>query len=201
MPAKLVVATHNAHKTDEIREIVGKFFDEVLDLSSFPDVPEADEYGESFEENSAIKAFGASETLQDAFILADDSGLEVDALNGAPGVYSARYAGADASDADNRARLLEELTKSGAKGKERSARFRCVLTVVKGDETFGVFDGACEGIIANEEKGDGGFGYDSLFIPEGHCETFGQLSGEVKNGMSHRGNALAQFSEWLESEQ
>lgn len=199
MRKTLVVATHNSHKTDEIREIVGCFFEEVVDLSQFPDIPEAVEDGTTFEENSAIKAFGASAHLPEAFILADDSGLEVDALDGAPGVYSARYSGENATDATNRTKLIAELAKTGAKGKQRSGRFRCVLTVVKGDEKLAVFDGSCEGILANEEKGEGGFGYDSLFIPDGYCETFGQLPAEVKNGMSHRGRALAKFSEWLES--
>lgn len=198
MPDKLVVATHNSHKTDEIREIVGHYFDEVVDLTSFPDIPPAVEDGVTFEENSAIKAFAAGQVLKDAFILADDSGLEVDALDGAPGVYSARYAGESATDADNRSKLIEELGKNGAKGKQRTGRFRCVLTVVHGTKKIGVFDGSCEGIIANENKGEGGFGYDPLFIPNGYCETFGQLASKVKNELSHRGKALEQFSAWLE---
>lgn len=197
MQSRLVVATHNSHKTEEIREIVGSFFEEILDLNDFPEIPEAVEDGTTFEENSAIKAFAASAMLPDAFILADDSGLEVDALDGAPGVYSARYGGEKATDADNRKRLMEELGKTGAKGKARSGRFRCVLTVVKADRKLAVFSGSCEGILANEEKGEGGFGYDPLFIPDGYCETFGQLASEVKHELSHRGKALALFSDWL----
>jgi len=198
MHTKLLVATHNSHKTAEIRQIVGQSFEEVLDLNDYPDIPEAIEDGTTFEENSAIKAFGASSDLkEDLYILADDSGLEVDALEGAPGVYSARYAGENATDEDNRVKLLAELSQAGAKGKARSARFRCVLTLVKGGEKLAVFGGSCEGIIANEDKGEGGFGYDSLFIPEGFCETFGQLPAETKNGLSHRANALALFVDWL----
>lgn len=201
MQSRLVVATHNSHKTEEIREIVGSFFDEIMDLNDFPDIPEAVEDGTTFEANSAIKAFGASAMLTDAFILADDSGLEVDALDGAPGVHSARYGGENASDADNRKKLLGELAKTGAKGKARSGRFRCVLTVVKGDRKLAVFSGSCEGILANEEKGEGGFGYDPLFIPDGYCETFGQLASAVKHELSHRGKALAQFAAWLSQQE
>jgi XTP/dITP diphosphohydrolase len=197
MATQLIVATHNSHKTDEIREIVGHFFESVVDLNHFPKIPEAVEDGKTFEENSAIKAFGASAFLTRAFILADDSGLEVDALGGRPGVYSARYAGEKASNAENRAKLLAELAKAGARGKKRTARFRCVLTVVEGTQKLGVFSGSCEGIIANEEKGDSGFGYDCLFIPSDYCETFGQLSAAVKNKLSHRGKALEQFVAWL----
>lgn len=200
MPKQLlIVATHNSHKTEEIREIVGEFFDAIVDLNEYPELPEPIEDGDTFEANSAIKAFSASRRLPEMIVLADDSGLEVDALGKEPGVYSARYAGENASDAENREKLIAELANTGAKGKERSGRFRCVLTLAKGDGKLGVFDGACEGIIANEEKGSGGFGYDSLFIPEGHCETFGQLSSEIKNGMSHRARALEKFLEWLKN--
>jgi len=169
-------------------------------LNLFPEIPAAVEDGKTFEENSAIKAFGASSFLPEAFILADDSGLEVDALKGEPGVYSARYAGEKATDAENRLKLLAELKKFGVKGKDRSARFRCVLTVVQADRKLGVFGGSCEGLIVNEEKGDGGFGYDSLFIPSGYCQTFGQLSVAEKNQLSHRAKALVQFLDWLKKQ-
>lgn len=197
MAKKLVVATHNTHKTDEIRQIVGRFFSEVVDLTEFPEFPEPVEDGETFEANSEIKAFSASSRLPEAMILADDSGLEVDALDGRPGVYSARFAGEQATDADNREKLVKELAGVAAKGRQRGARFRCVLTLARGDEKIAQFSGSCEGVIANQEKGEGGFGYDSLFIPEGHCETFGELSADVKNQMSHRARALKLFVEWL----
>lgn len=197
--SQLVVATHNFHKTDEIREIVGHYFASVVDLNDFPEIPKTAETGTTFEENSLIKALAASAFLSDAFILADDSGLEVDALKGEPGVFSARYAGEGASDAENRAKLLKSLAHTGAKGRERSARFRCVLTLVQAGQKNAVFHGTCEGMIAEEEKGKGGFGYDSLFMPLGYEETFGQLPARVKNELSHRGKALAQFVEWLKN--
>ena len=118
-------------------------------------------------------------------------GLEVDALGGAPGVISARYAGPRATDADNRARLLRELAGDGVRGKARSARFRCVMCVARAGAVLGTFDGAVEGVIINHERGEGGFGYDSLFVPTGYCETFAQLPAEIKNRESHRARAVA----------
>ncbi|MEZ5303743.1 MAG: RdgB/HAM1 family non-canonical purine NTP pyrophosphatase [Verrucomicrobiales bacterium] len=195
---RLIIATRNAHKTDEIRAMLGDLFDEVTDLNAFPEIPSPVEDGVSFAANARIKSESASEALGGAMVMSDDSGLEVDALGGAPGVFSARYAGEGASDADNRAKLLAALAKSGARGKARAGRFRCVLSIAKDGAEIAAFDGAVEGILANEEKGGGGFGYDPLFIPEGHCETFGQLPAEVKNGLSHRARALAQARVHLE---
>lgn len=195
---RLVVATGNAHKTEEIRAVLGDLVAEVVDLRAYPEVGEIEETGTTFEANAALKALGAAAVLgDDVWVLADDSGLEVDALDGAPGVYSARYSGEGASDAGNREKLLAELERVGARGKARGGRFRCVLVLARGGEVVGRFDGACEGVIANGEKGEGGFGYDSLFIPGGECASFGELSAEVKNGMSHRGKALAGLREWL----
>jgi XTP/dITP diphosphohydrolase len=188
-PVQLLVATKNSHKTAEIRAMLGPGW-EVTDLNAYPEVPAPEETGATFAENAAIKAIAASQLFPD-LVLADDSGLEVDALGGAPGVFSARYAGPGATDADNRARLLRELAATGARGKDRTARFRCVLALARHGQVLATFDGAVEGIIINEEKGDGGFGYDALFVPEGHCETFGQLPEKVKNGLSHRARALA----------
>jgi len=188
----LVIATHNQHKTEEIRQILGSYFSEISDLTTHPDIPPADETGTTFEENATIKALEASRVLgSEVSVLSDDSGLEVDALGGEPGVYSARYSGEGATDESNRVKLLEELAKNGARGKERSGRFRCVMVLASGGEKLAVFDGAVEGIITNEEKGEGGFGYDPIFVPDGHCETFGELSSEVKNKESHRARALA----------
>ncbi|MGB0154295.1 MAG: RdgB/HAM1 family non-canonical purine NTP pyrophosphatase [Verrucomicrobiales bacterium] len=194
---KLLVATHNAHKTVEFRAMLSDFFDDVADLTTLIDMEEPEENGSTFAENSAIKALAASIALPDAFVIADDSGLEVDALNGAPGIYSARYSGANATDATNRDKLMEELGKPEHEGKERSARFRCVITVARGGEVLAVFDGAVEGRIADSMTGEGGFGYDPLFIPEGYEDSFGVLPEEVKNGMSHRGRALEKFRAWL----
>ena len=120
--------------------------------------------------------------------------------DGAPGVYSARYAGENASDADNRVKLLQELSAVGSRGKERTARFRCCMVLAKGGEKIASFDGAVEGLIGTIEKGEGGFGYDPLFIPEGHCETFAELSSATKNSLSHRANALAKVVEYLKAQ-
>ena len=183
---RLLIATRNAHKTAEIAAILGPAW-EVTDLTAHPGVPSPEETGETFAENAAIKALAASRVF-DGWVLADDSGLEVDALAGAPGVRSARYAGPGATDADNRAKLLRAL--DGVRGKARSARFRCAIVLAQAGAAMGTFEGAVEGVIVNGERGEGGFGYDALFVPAGHCETFAQLPGAVKNQLSHRAHAL-----------
>jgi len=192
---RLLIATKNSHKAVEIRAILGGDW-EVTDLNAHPEIPAPDETGITFAENAAIKALAASKLFA-GFVLSDDSGLEVDALGGAPGVYSARYAGPAATDADNRARLLRELGADGVRGKARSARFRCAICVVRDGAVLGTFDGEVEGVIINHERGEGGFGYDPLFVPAGYCETFAQLPAEVKNRESHRARALAQAREFL----
>jgi len=192
---RLLIATKNSHKTAEIRAILGKDWT-VTDLSDHRSAVSPEETGATFAENAAIKAAAASHTFP-GLVLADDSGLEVDALDGAPGVHSARYAGLKATDADNRAKLLGELSADGARGKARSARFRCAICVAQDGTTLGTFEGAVEGVIINSERGDGGFGYDSLFVPAGHCETFAQLPADVKNRESHRAQALAKAREYL----
>ena len=195
---RLLIATKNAHKTAEIRAMLGPDW-EITDLNAHPEVPPPDETGETFAENAEIKAVAASK-LFGGPVLSDDSGLEVDALGGAPGVRSARYAGPGASDADNRARLLHELAAASARGKARSARFRCAMAIAENGRVLGTFDGTIEGLIVNQEKGAGGFGYDALFVPEGHCETFGELPAEVKNGLSHRAKAMQCAAAWLAAE-
>ena len=190
----LLIATKNAHKTAEIRAMLAAW--EVSDLTAHPDIPAPEETGATFAENAAIKAVAASGRFT-GLVLADDSGLEVDALGGAPGVISARYAGPGASDADNRARLLCELEAASVRGKARTARFRCAMALAENGAVLGIFDGAVEGIIINQEKGAGGFGYDVLFVPEGYCETFGQLPAGTKNQLSHRARALAKVVAFL----
>ena len=192
---RLLVATQNPHKTAEIRAILGTGW-EVTDLNAHRSAIAPEETGETFAANAEIKAVAASHIFP-GLVLSDDSGLEVDALDGAPGVRSARYAGENATDADNRAKLLRELETTGARGKARTARFRCVMALAENGIVFGTFDGTAEGVIINEEKGEGGFGYDSLFVPAGYCETFAQLSAEVKNRESHRACALAKAHEFL----
>jgi XTP/dITP diphosphohydrolase len=189
MPA-LLIATKNAHKTGEIRAILGDGW-EVEDLTAHPEIPAPEETGSTFAENAAIKAIAASR-LFPGLVLADDSGLEVDALGGAPGVTSARYAGPGASDANNRARLLRELHAFPA-----PARFRCVMVLARDGLDLGTFSGAVEGEIVSEERGEGGFGYDVLFVPAGFTQTFGELPAETKNGLSHRARALAEVRDFL----
>ncbi len=192
MKQRVIVATRNAHKVEEIRAILSDC--EVLDLSAIEDPPEVEETGTTFVENAALKAEAIS-ALTDALVLSDDSGLEVDALDGEPGVYSARYAGEDGNDALNNAKLLREL--SGKK--ERSARFRCVICLARKGEVLADFSGAVEGRILEGESGAGGFGYDPLFAPDGYEQSFAELGEEVKNGMSHRARALEGVVAWLSS--
>jgi XTP/dITP diphosphohydrolase len=165
----------------------------MLDLSAIPDFGEVEETGTTFEENASLKALAASVHFE-GWVLADDSGLEIDALGGAPGVRSARFSGEGATDASNRALLLEKL--EGVRGKERAARFRCVAALAREGKLHGHFSGTVEGVIIDREKGSGGFGYDPLFVPEGHCETFAELGPEVKNRLSHRGRALEALKAW-----
>jgi len=188
----LLVSTRNAHKVGEIRAILGPGF-QVNDLGSLPGLPEVEETGATFEENATLKAVAAS-LLFDGWVIADDSGLEVDALGGAPGVLSARYAGEQSNDAANNDLLLRNLLPFY--GDERSARFRCVIVLARNGRKLAVFSGAVEGTILSTPCGSGGFGYDPLFVPRGHSESFAQLGGGVKNALSHRAIALRGLSRW-----
>ena len=192
---ELVVATHNRHKTREIQHILGPEF-KVCDLRAHADVSEIRESGTSFEENAKLKALAASKQLP-ALVIADDSGLEVDALGGAPGVYSARYAGASATDRDKIDKLLRELARVRATDDGRRARFRCVVALARNGNLLGIFEGIVEGKIANEARGDSGFGYDPIFIPEGLKQTFGELPTQVKNTISHRAKAIRALADRL----
>ncbi|MEQ1861815.1 MAG: non-canonical purine NTP pyrophosphatase [Chthoniobacteraceae bacterium] len=187
---RLLIATKNAHKTAEIAAILGDGW-QVEDLTSHPAIEAPEETGATFAENAAIKAVAASQ-LFPGLVLADDSGLEVDALGGAPGVISARYAGPGATDADNRARLLREL-----RAFPSPARFHCAMVVAREGAVLGTFSGAVEGGIIGAERGAGGFGYDILFVPDGFAQTFGELPAATKNGLSHRARALGQAREFL----
>lgn len=185
---RILIATKNAHKTAEIRAILGAEW-EVCDLTAFPEIAAPEETGATFEDNARIKAESASRVFT-GLVLSDDSGLEVDALGGEPGVQSALYAGVHGDDAANRARLKHELPACGVP-QPWSARFRCVMALAEAGQTVAVFDGRVEGRVVAAEQGAGGFGYDALFIPEGHTQTFAELPGEVKNALSHRARALA----------
>ncbi len=195
---QLLVATGNGHKTEEIAAMLGVGW-KVVDLRAHGELASPEETGTTFEANARIKAEAASAALPEIWVLSDDSGLEVDALGGEPGVYSARYGGAGAGDAGNRERLKKELKLVPAdKSGNWAARFRCCMALAKGGVTRAVFNGAVEGRVIAKEQGDGGFGYDALFIPDGYEDTFGVLSAETKNQLSHRARALVQVKEWLE---
>ncbi len=139
-----------------------------------------------------IKAIAVSKKLP-GLVIADDSGLEVEALRGAPGIHSARYAGANASDKEKIAKLLSGLAKVDAKINQRCARFRCVVAVARDGQVLATFEGVVEGKIAEQPRGSQGFGYDPVFIPDGFKETFAELPEEVKNDISHRAKAIREF--------
>jgi XTP/dITP diphosphohydrolase len=183
----LLLATHNPHKTREFSEILGDEF-VVRDLSAEPDAPQIEETGSTFAENAILKAVVISRRFP-GLVVGDDSGLEVDALKGAPGVYSARYSGPGAKDSDNIARLLSELRKLSIEG-PYCARFRCVLALARDGELLDTFEGAVEGTIVEPPRGTGGFGYDPVFQPAGLPQTFGEIVPQKKNRISHRANAI-----------
>jgi len=194
----LIIATRNRHKTAEMAAILGPQW-MVEDLAGRRDLPEPQENGNTFQENAAIKAITASRALP-GLVLADDSGLEVDALEGAPGIRSARYAGPKATDQENRNRLLVELAKLNHVAEEpMTARFQCAMAVAKGGKVLAAFRASVQGRIVLAEAGTGGFGYDPLFIPDGYSQTFAELDAETKNQLSHRAKAMAQVREWLAS--
>ena len=212
----IVIATRNAHKAGEIRAILGNAA-QILTLNDFPDPPRVVEDADTFAGNATKKAVKLANWLAVAFpptrrssplfVLADDSGLEVDALDGAPGVHSARFArpesggSGNAPDAANNAKLLELL--KGIPFEKRRARFHCVLALVGIGLKAAVgkpqlFDGACEGRIGFEPRGKNGFGYDPLFVPVGFEQSFAELEEDVKNRLSHRARALEKLKRYLE---
>ncbi len=195
MPLALVIGTKNVGKLFEIKTILGDLSLEVHSLVEFGITGTAEERGDSYSDNAIAKAryYAAATGL---WALADDSGLEVEALGGAPGIFSARYAGEKASDSERRARLLLEL--SGRPDSSRNARFVCAVAIA--DPSRGIINvsaGICEGTISELAKGDGGFGYDPLFVPDGYNATFAELPESVKNRISHRARALVQAREFL----
>ncbi len=194
MPS-LLFATSNAHKTEEVAAILGSAW-QVEDLRAHPGITLDEETGDTFEANAIIKAVSGSRGAPGLLVLADDSGLEVDALGGAPGVRSARYAGETATAADNRAKLKAELTKK-AMYSRFIGRFHCCMVLARDGEVLHISHGSVEGRLITQEQGEGGFGYDSLFIPDGFTETFGVLPAETKNQLSHRARALAAMKKKL----
>lgn len=193
---KLIIATRNRHKTEELATMLGSGW-VVEDLAGRRDISEPEETGTTFEENAAIKAVAASAVIE-GLVLADDSGLVVDAIEGAPGIRSARYAGDKATDRENRTRLLAELARSNhAAGESILAHFYCAMAVAEGGRVLRTFSGRVEGRIALAEAGTRGFGYDPLFIPDGYSRTFAELDSETKNRLSHRARAMEQVVKWL----
>jgi XTP/dITP diphosphohydrolase len=166
---------------------------EVLDATAFPDFPEIEETGTTFLENARLKAEGISRHIE-GWVLSDDSGLEVDALGGAPGVWSSSYGGEEGNHAKNNARLLSEMVGKA----DRHARFRCTMVLARGGVEQAAFNGTVEGRLEESLHGAGGFGYDPLFVPEGHEQTFAELGDEVKNTLSHRARALQQVVAFLD---
>ena len=226
----LLVATGNAHKVEEIRQILGGDF-HCLTLRDFPGAPAAVEDAATFAGNATKKVLALAEWLEKNpgpvfravevqmpfYVVADDSGLEVDALDGAPGVRSARFAAGDAPgpanapDSANNAKLLRLL--EGRPAQQRTARFRCVLAVLRmvfspetrralpfSPEQIVLFDGICEGSISGMASGRGGFGYDPLFVPEGCAQSFAELGEETKNKLSHRARALEKLRQFIGKE-
>lgn len=222
----VLIATRNAHKVGEIQAILGDGF-RCLTLKDFPGAPTVVEDADTFAGNATKKAVELAKwlagkhstfntpNLMPGFVLADDSGLEVDVLNGAPGVHSARFAALDKSenshDADNNAKLLRLL--QDVPLAKRTGRFRCVIALVAvpsgrvevaspvcyADEFEAwIFDGACEGVIQFAASGQGGFGYDPLFMPVGFQQSFAELGEDVKNRLSHRAQALMKLKNWPE---
>ena len=191
----ILIATQNKGKLRELCELIGDLPFVICDLNAFPSIQTIPETGKTFVENASIKAVGYAKQTR-LLTLADDSGLEVDALGGAPGVLSARYAHEGASDTDRTRKLLNAL--SGVPIRERTARFVSAIVIAN---QFGIVinisTGVCRGHIAQQPSGQGGFGYDPVFIPEGFDETFGGLSPELKNRISHRSRAFAAARKFL----
>lgn len=191
---ELLIATKNADKMKELKKLLSKSNFILSDLNEFPNIGEVSETGRTFTENAVLKARNyALQTKMRA--VADDSGLEVETLDGAPGVFSARYAGEFASDAEKINKLLRELHEN----KQRRARFVCVMAVAdeKGTVEF-LAEGVCNGKIAVKASGTNGFGYDPIFVPDGFEQTFGELSSEIKQKISHRARAAAKIIRFLD---
>ena len=193
--SELLVATRNPGKILELESLLGMLRLRLRSLAEFPSIPEVDETGTTFTENAVLKAVSYARQSK-LWTLADDSGLEVEALGGAPGVYSARYAGPTATDAERVTLLLEELSRTN--DRERRARFVCVIAIAAPDgEVAHVEQGTCDGHLSHAPRGSGGFGYDPIFIPDGYSQTFGELPAEIKQSISHRARALKAASAFL----
>lgn len=185
MKQRLIVATNNKHKAQEIKDMLAGLEFEVLSLSDIGIDIDIEENGSTYAENALIKAM-ALRDLTDGWILADDSGLEIDALDRAPGIYSARYLGEDTPYMIKNSMILDKLEDAG----DRSARFVCSIALVFEDGSYWITVNKCEGSISDSIQGINGFGYDPIFIPQGYSQTFGVLPVQIKNSISHRAKAL-----------
>ncbi|MEW6381342.1 MAG: XTP/dITP diphosphatase [bacterium] len=194
IPDTLIAASHNPHKIEEIRSILSDFPVQILSLRDLDWKVPHQEDGSSYYENALKKARAIAKHFGRP-TLAEDSGLEVDALGGQPGIYSARYAGEDATDEDNNQKLLTAL--SPVPMSERTARYRCTLVLMYPDERVYSFEGTCEGIITLAPQGEEGFGYDPLFLVPEYGKTFAELGDEIKNRISHRARALAKLKKFF----
>ena len=194
---RLVISSNNKHKIEEIKYILSDYFEEIVSVQEAGCNDDIEENGETFEENSLIKAQYVSDKLGCA-ALADDSGLEVFALDGEPGVYSARYAGEHGDDNANNDKLLEEM--ENVPEDRRGAQFVCVVTLCRPNLPEVSAKGTCSGVILRERRGSGGFGYDPLFYIEGLKKTMAELLNEEKNSISHRKNALEALKQKLDKE-
>lgn len=192
---QIIIATKNKGKAAEFKGFFSNYGVEAISLLDIAqDIPDVEETGTTFEENAALKAEQIA-TLLRTPVLADDSGLMIDALNARPGIFSARYAGEDKNDHKNMDKVLDELSQIA--DPDRSARFICVLAIaIPGEKTI-FRKGYCEGKIAFSEVGGNGFGYDPIFIPDGYEKTMAELSPKVKSNISHRKNAIIQLDEWI----
>ncbi|MBM4137080.1 MAG: XTP/dITP diphosphatase [Nitrospira sp.] len=190
----IVLATRNKKKIEEIKRIIKGMPFVILTLDDFPDCPEVEEDGDTFEANAVKKAMAVSK-YTGKIAVADDSGLEVDVLNGAPGVLSARYAGEGTDDRMNIEKLLREMWPFGTE--ERGARFVCCIALALPNGTIRTFYGYVEGKIGTEPKGTNGFGYDPVFYPEGHSSTFAEMDDHEKDALSHRSKSLSELQRYL----
>ena len=195
---KLVIASNNKKKIGEIKEILSAWFTDVLSMSEAGIDVEVEEDGQTFEENALKKATEIQKLLPGCAVLSDDSGLAVDALNGAPGVYSARYSGGHGDDAANNAKLLREM--ANVPDDKRTGRFVCAIALVRDGHEPLVVRGESEGVILHAPRGEGGFGYDPLFYVPRFELTFSEMTPEQKNAISHRGRALQLLHDALERE-
>ena len=186
MPTPILLATRNKGKAREFQEMLGAEW-QVLTSSDVPDLPDVSEDRETFEANAQKKALACG-AIFSGFVLADDSGLEVDALNGVPGIHSARFAGEPSNDLRNNELLLTRML--DVPEDSRGAQFVCVLALTKGATVLGLYKGILRGRVLYSARGQGGFGYDPAFVPEGYQESFGELDYRIKNSISHRAQAL-----------